>query len=142
MRCLNCDVAIPSVEDFCSLACQVEYMKESTCLLLSGVHQTETSNISATSVMPCSQSTDTKTKTTDHIADANNSETMRKKNRSFVPIVERDNQDGLAWGILFRIPWKSFWWGWHWSNDNQRLCVNIPLPFITFWFMRPGGKKP
>ena len=58
------------------------------------------------------------------------------KNQNFVRIVEKDQ-----WGILLRTNLKSVWWGWHHSPEYQRWCLNI-IPFLTIWWMKPGGKKP
>ncbi len=43
------------------------------------------------------------------------------------------------YGLIFR--WGSLWVGGHWSDENKRLCVNL-LPFLTFWFIVPGGSVP
>lgn len=42
-------------------------------------------------------------------------------------------------GVLFRL--GSFWIGAHYSKNNKRLCVNV-IPFITIWFVKPGGYTP
>jgi hypothetical protein len=42
-------------------------------------------------------------------------------------------------GILFQ-PW-ALWIGAHWSDYNQRWCVNV-LPCITIWIALSGGNIP
>lgn len=43
------------------------------------------------------------------------------------------------YGLIFRL--GSLWVGGHWSDENQRLCLNI-LPCLTFWVTVPGGQVP
>lgn len=47
--------------------------------------------------------------------------------------------DAFSCGWLFRT--GSCWIGIHWSRYNKRLCINL-LPFVTFWFVFPGGWTP
>jgi len=42
-------------------------------------------------------------------------------------------------GILFNR--GGAWIGWHWSEYNQRLCINV-VPFLTIWVTLPDGKVP
>jgi hypothetical protein len=42
-------------------------------------------------------------------------------------------------GILFNL--KAFWFGFHYSEYNKRLCINL-IPFITIWFVFKEGKIP
>lgn len=42
-------------------------------------------------------------------------------------------------GWIFR--WKSFWIGLHYSDFNNRYCLN-PIPCVTYWWIGEGGKVP
>ena len=43
------------------------------------------------------------------------------------------------YGFIFRL--KSFWIGLHYSDFNDRYCLNI-LPCFTIWWLGRNGKKP
>lgn len=36
---------------------------------------------------------------------------------------------------------RAFWVGWHYSEHNRRLCINV-LPCITIYYVRPEGFIP
>lgn len=42
-------------------------------------------------------------------------------------------------GLLFNLP--SLWVGVHYSQYNQRYCINI-VPTLTVWVALPGGNVP
>lgn len=42
-------------------------------------------------------------------------------------------------GIILR--WKSFWIGLHYSDYNDRYCLNI-IPCFTIWWIGKNGKQP
>lgn len=45
----------------------------------------------------------------------------------------------MKMGTFFRL--KSFWIGFHYSDFNKRLCINL-LPCWTIWITFKGGKEP
>jgi hypothetical protein len=46
---------------------------------------------------------------------------------------------GITVGSLVRL--KSFWMGFHYSDEHKRLCINI-VPCVTVWIVFDGGTIP
>jgi hypothetical protein len=46
---------------------------------------------------------------------------------------------GIKWGFILRH--KSFWIGLHYSDYNNRYCLNI-IPGIIIWWIGKYGKVP
>lgn len=42
-------------------------------------------------------------------------------------------------GLLYSP--NAAWVGIHYSAHNKRLCMNL-FPFLTLWWVRPGGQLP
>lgn len=45
----------------------------------------------------------------------------------------------ITWGFILR--WKSFWLGLHYSDYNDKYCLNI-IPGFTIWWIGEEGKAP
>lgn len=76
------------------------------------------------------------------VASKANQAEVKKENDEYTQSLNKqktNKTETFKMGMMVRC--GSCWIGGHWAPYNKRLCVNI-IPFVTFWFVLPGGTLP